>query len=205
MSENERSPASAMTIGVAILAGGRSSRMGRPKATLTIGGNTLIERIAVESVRSGLGAPTVIGGESHWAAGSAWVPDEHPGTGPLDGLITALRTVNADAVLVLACDLVTPNAQAFDQLAERFRFEQLADPPADVVAPRSQRREVLHAVYHGRIVRQLARSFSRGERSINRAISSRAIIEINVDSHPHLKASIRDADFPNDLLEYDVR
>jgi molybdopterin-guanine dinucleotide biosynthesis protein A len=88
-----------------VLAGGRSSRMGREKALLEIGGVPLIFRTArlVESVA---GSATVIGEtEGIRALGLRCVPDEWPGAGPLGGIATALRVSAAPWSLVVACDL----------------------------------------------------------------------------------------------------
>jgi molybdopterin-guanine dinucleotide biosynthesis protein A len=95
----------ARTIEGFVLAGGRSSRMGREKALLEIGGVPLIFRTArlVESVT---GSATVIGESAGIRAlGLRCVPDEWPGAGPLGGIATALRVSGAPWSLVVACDL----------------------------------------------------------------------------------------------------
>jgi molybdenum cofactor guanylyltransferase len=97
----------AMTAQVAgfILAGGESSRMGREKALLEIGGMPLILRTArlVESVA---GSATVVGeSPAIRALGLDTVADDWPGAGPLGGIATALRTSRAGWSLVVACDL----------------------------------------------------------------------------------------------------
>src|SRR5271156_5541718 len=88
-----------------ILAGGASSRMGRDKALLELGGVPLIVRTArlVESV---VGSATVVGDSAAFRAlGLRTIADDWPGTGPLGGIATALRASSAPWSLVVACDL----------------------------------------------------------------------------------------------------
>ena len=97
-------------IHVAVLAGGQSRRMGRDKALLQLGGQTLIERVL--AVAHPLGYPRVIIGDpsSYGHLGLPVHPDRRSGLGPLGGLYTALSTTAAP-VLLLACDLpfLTPD------------------------------------------------------------------------------------------------
>ncbi len=84
--------------------------MGRDKALLPLGGQTLIERVL--GAAHPLGFPRVIIGDSAAYAhlGLPVLPDCRPGLGPLGGLYTALSTTAAP-VLLLACDLpfLTPD------------------------------------------------------------------------------------------------
>ena len=97
-------------IHVAVLAGGQSRRMGRDKALLPLGDQTLIERV-IAAARP-LACPCFIVGDPATYAhlGLPVHPDRHPGLGPLGGLHTALGATGAP-VLLLACDLpfLTPD------------------------------------------------------------------------------------------------
>ena len=77
-------------IHVAVLAGGQSRRMGRDKALLPLGDQTLIERV-IAATRP-LGYPCFIVGDpaTYTHLGLPVHPDRHPGLGPLGGLHTAL-------------------------------------------------------------------------------------------------------------------
>lgn len=89
-----------MTIGI-VLAGGSSSRMGKPKSDLPFEGRTFLDRVA-----SALVAVTddvlVVGVTDHqpW---SGIVDDGPPARGPLSGLVTALTHTRSD-VLAVAVD-----------------------------------------------------------------------------------------------------
>ena len=86
-----------------VLAGGAGTRFGRPKATVVLDGRTLVER-AVDALAARCGRVVVVGRPD--------VPlpvpsvDDRPGPDcPLNALATGLAAVEADEVLVLACDL----------------------------------------------------------------------------------------------------
>lgn len=97
-------------IHVAVLAGGQSRRMGRDKALLPLGDQTLIEHVLAAA--RPLSYPRIIIGDPATYAhlGLPVHPDRRPGRGPLGGLHTALSTAAAP-VLLLACDLpfLTPD------------------------------------------------------------------------------------------------
>src|SRR5580704_16642455 len=96
-----------------ILAGGRSSRMGRDKAWLELAGQPLVLRLA-RAVEPLVSAVTVIGPPERFESlGLAAIPDRIPARaasgesscGPLGGIITALNATQCSWNLVLACDL----------------------------------------------------------------------------------------------------
>lgn len=113
----------------AILTGGQSRRMGRDKAGLQLGGQTLIERV-LAAVRP-LDCPAFIVARQatdHAHLGLSVVPDLFPDTGPLGGLCTALQHASTPALLLLACDLpfLTPRFLRF--LIESLGGHQAAVP-----------------------------------------------------------------------------
>jgi molybdenum cofactor guanylyltransferase len=77
---------------ICILAGGLSRRMGRDKARLKLGPRTMLARI--RSQAKSVGWPVRVIRR-----------DAVPRCGPLGGVLTALRSTRADAVLFLACDM----------------------------------------------------------------------------------------------------
>jgi molybdopterin-guanine dinucleotide biosynthesis protein A len=88
-----------------VLAGGRSSRMGRPKALLPFGGETLIERIlrrlrplVIESVV--VAAP----GQELPSLQGRIVRDRTPHLGPVAGLAAGLAAISAPRAFVTSCD-----------------------------------------------------------------------------------------------------
>ena len=86
----------------AVLAGGRSRRMGTDKASLVVDGVPLGRRAVDALLGNGLEPVVVVGGPSGF--GVDLVGDLHPGSGPLGGVVTALDHLRSD-VIVLPCDL----------------------------------------------------------------------------------------------------
>lgn len=92
----------------AVLAGGRSTRYGSPKAEALIAGEPMARRVA-----RALAAVTddVVVVSSHEVSGVGRlrrIPDRVPDRGPLGGLHAALheaRSLGLDGVLVVGCDL----------------------------------------------------------------------------------------------------
>ncbi len=96
-----------------VLAGGRSSRMGRDKALLPWRGRTLLEHVA-DVVREAAGSVTVIGHEAYRSLGLPGLPvisDAIPDCGPLGGLFTAFQATDADRILLVACDMPEVTAE----------------------------------------------------------------------------------------------
>ena len=93
-----------------VLAGGRSSRMGTPKAALEWHGSTLLERV-VDAVGRATGRVVVVRAPGQelpsLPAGVAVVEDARPDRGPLEAMLAGLRAVEAEAeiVFVAAVDL----------------------------------------------------------------------------------------------------
>src|ERR1700719_2326558 len=87
-----------------VLAGGQSSRMGRDKAMLTLGGRTLLAR-AVQTLR-GVASEVVVLGERRALEGAdRAIADLHPGCGPLGGIEAALRDLGSRPGAEWACFL----------------------------------------------------------------------------------------------------
>lgn len=87
-----------------VLAGGKSSRLGQDKASLSFQGRTLLDRTLDLASRFCRRTYCVGRRKEHTAADAGWMLDRIAGTGPMGGIITALETLKAPC-LVLACDL----------------------------------------------------------------------------------------------------
>ena len=95
-----------MRLGVAILVGGASRRMGTDKAALDWGGMRAVDRCA--ALGTALGAEHVLTAGGDY--GLAFVPDPAPQAGPVAGLLAAARHLEGLGIshmLVLAVDAPT--------------------------------------------------------------------------------------------------
>jgi len=142
-----------MKKGAIILCGGKSSRMGRDKATLPFGRELMLQRIIrlICEVVGPSGIVVVAAQEQRLPelpAGIIVTRDERPDRGPLEGLAAGLRATPKliDAVYATSCDvpLLVPAfvAKMFDLLGD-----------FDVAVPRDgQFHHPLAAVYRPRVL-----------------------------------------------------
>ena len=95
-----------MDLSVAILAGGRSSRMGEDKGLVQLNGRPMIQHV-IDAVAD-LGAETFLVSnrpQAYSRFGLRIAEDDSPGRGSLEGLRTALTAARSDYVLVVGCDM----------------------------------------------------------------------------------------------------
>ena len=129
---------------LAMLAGGRSLRMGKDKALMPFLGRPLILHI-LERLRP-VAAEVLISTnhpEDYAFLGLPLHPDLKPGCGALGGLATVLAAARHPLVAAVACDMPFASAQLLEH-ESRLLFES----GADVAIPSTpEGREPLHAVY----------------------------------------------------------
>lgn len=108
----------ARIIGI-VLAGGKSSRMGRDKALLPVSGShTDILGRTVALLQDVCGRAIVVGRQT---PGYACVLDIAPDCGPVGGVATALDYCQGAACLVLSCDMPFMGKEALYKLVEHRR------------------------------------------------------------------------------------
>lgn len=139
-----------------ILAGGRSTRMGRDKATLVVGGQTLFAR--TREMLRGIFARVVISGDRPDLATAEvpCVPDIHPGSA-LGGLHGALTAASTPWIFVVPCDLAHPDAGL-------VRFLLNHRQGCDLVVPRTgEGLEPVFALYHKNCLPPMEEMLARGD------------------------------------------
>ncbi len=104
----------------AVLAGGRSSRMGRDKAALPYHGATLLEHQLSKLRALGIG-DLMISGSAARIPGARNVPDVYPGQGPLGGIHACLAAAKHTAVLFLSVDTPLLPAETLRALLDAHR------------------------------------------------------------------------------------
>jgi molybdopterin-guanine dinucleotide biosynthesis protein A len=175
----------------AVLAGGRSSRMGRDKALVAIDGRAMATRVATAIGAGGCRPVVMIGGDvdALGTLGFEVVPDRWPGEGPLGAIVTALMHFGAPT-LVAACDLPWLDEQTVASLCAVLADVVLAD----VVLATTDRDEPLCACWMPSSLPHLSRQFDDGERAVHRAL--RALRSARVPVSP---AALRNVNAPADL------
>ena len=168
-------------VGVFILAGGRSSRMGRAKGLLTFDGEPLIVHVA-RLVELTCETPVVIGPPDVYAnLGFRVVPDDDENLGPLGGISTALRIAKREWNLIAGCDLPFLTREWLE-----FLIAQTNGSAADVVIPENERGlEPLCAMYRKRAQPAIAEALSRGVRKITDGLAGLILASI---AHAEWKA-----------------
>jgi len=106
-----------------ILAGGRSSRMGRDKALLELAGRPLIAH-AIGLLRSIGFEPQIAGSRLDLVHFAYSIPDNYPGCGPLGGIEAALTTSSSRLNLFLPVDLPLIPPAFLSWLMERAESTQ---------------------------------------------------------------------------------
>lgn len=160
-----------------VLVGGNSSRMGRDKARLPMGGGTLVERVA-EAVSAAAGSVTLVGAPERYAGlGLRVLADTRPQAGPLAGIHTALSASPAAWNLIVACDMPGISASFLSALLAAAEASA-----ADCLLPAgpSGLPEPLCAVYHARCLDSIEAALDRGVRKVTEGLSDLRVATWNV-------------------------
>ncbi len=171
--QNEEFWASRPAIGY-VLAGGASSRFGKDKALVELGGKAVLERTLELLTESGVHEAIVVGPRAKYARfGARCVKDRWPGEGPLGGIITALDKTVLNKFgyrwsLILSCDMpfLTPEWL-------RFLIARALQSGAEVVIPKSARGwEPLCACWRVSAVETILPLFHAGTRKVTEALNA---------------------------------
>lgn len=141
-----------------VLAGGKSSRMGTPKALLPFDNEPLILHV-VGTLRRLFAEVVVVAapGQELPAMPVTLVRDDVAHQGPVGGICYGLRAAAGDICFVTSCDSAFLNPSLIGHLVSRM-------PQHDVVVPHWQGRfQPLHAVYRRSVLPLLEEQLTRGE------------------------------------------
>ena len=186
-------------ITVAIQAGGRSSRMGRDKALLPLGGMPLIEHV-LQRV-TGLGDEVLITTnrpDDYAFLGLRMVGDRQPGAGALDGLLTALEAARGDRVMLLACDMPFVSRPLLDHMVG-------IDSDAEVVIPRcGGKLQPLHTIYAASCAASVRGALKEGEKrmiSFFPSVQTWIVEQEILDQYDPNGLSFFNVNTPDDLVQ----
>jgi molybdopterin-guanine dinucleotide biosynthesis protein A len=124
-----------MQVGGILLCGGKSSRMGFPKALLPFGEETMLERMV--RILTGTVSPIVVVAAADQALPASLessnvilARDEHPERGPLEGLRAGLKPLGgkAEAAYATSCDAPLLLPQFIRRMIDELGDAQIAVP-----------------------------------------------------------------------------
>ena len=168
-----------MKTAAVILAGGMSRRMGRDKAALPFGEETMLSHLVhtyqphFDVTAVSLNTPGRFD-----TAGAMEVVDRHPGDGPMAGLEAAFLDTGADVLFLTGTDLPFG-----DPALARFLVESLGDH--DICLIRSEKGpEPLFAVYSSACLSAIRKSLEEGRRSMYTVIQQMDTLELPAENLP---------------------
>ncbi len=166
--------ASDQRIGTFILAGGKSSRIGKPKGLLPLAGRPLIFHIA-RLLKSFGEAPVIVGRQSDYSGlGFRVIPDDRRNLGPLGGICTALRVTSHGWNLIVGCDLPFLTQEWLE-----FLIARAMNSPADAVIPLNDGGyEPLCAMYRQRARTSIEGALARGVRKVTDGLAELTLTTI---------------------------
>ena len=155
-------------IGV-VLAGGKSSRLGRDKAEVIYQGQTMLQR-SVQLLQLFTDRVLIAGRTANQLAVPVpTIMDEAPGLGPIGGICTALRLYGGP-LLVIPCDLPYLNQETLENLItarNACAFEQLMTTYQQI---ETNFIEALVAIYESEALNLLQKAISIGCYKLSSAI-----------------------------------
>lgn len=151
-----------------VLAGGQARRMGHVnKALLTVGGETVLDRILAR-LRDICSHVVIVANdpEPYWEYGIPVVPDVMPGHGALGGLHAGLMNAPTEKVFACACDMPFISPALIRRLSAMLEG-------ADAAVPQdSYGLQPLHAVYARRIAPRIVPMLERGDLKLSRLVEA---------------------------------
>ncbi len=147
-----------MTVTGAILAGGKSRRMGQDKAWLDLGdGVPLVRRVAAALARVADDLLVVANDPRYIELGHPVAPDRYGATGAFGGIATAISAARGELVCVAACDMPFPSPDVYALLLRLVEGYDVAIPRID------GEYETMHAVYRRTCLPAMERALARGD------------------------------------------
>jgi molybdopterin-guanine dinucleotide biosynthesis protein A len=163
-----------------IAAGGRSTRMGRDKAWLELGGRLMIDHVIAALQPATSEIAIIANHEDYKRLGYAVFPDTHTGIGPLEAIRTALVNSKTSEVILLGCDMPFVSTDLLlylTQLAQKTPSEggdeedeagrATLSPQAVVPLNEEAKPEPLCALYTAEALQQVTRLIDLGVRKVS--------------------------------------
>jgi molybdenum cofactor guanylyltransferase len=177
-------------VAAVVLAGGRSARMGRPKAELVRHGETLLARTVRIAGEVAGEVVVVLAPGADPVPGVRWIADARSGRGPLEGIAAGLAAVSAGVVVILPCDLPNLDGTSLQELLVGLGEADSCVPVLDG-EPRP-----LPGVYRRAVSERVAELLRQDRLAVRGLLSDRA--NRIVPANPH---ALRGANTPAEWAE----
>jgi len=187
-----------LSIEAFVLAGGKSSRMGRDKGLLPLNGQPMISHVLKVLQELALPVKIIANNPGYESLGFEVLKDEVREKGPIGGLYTALQHSTADLVLLLACDMPLISTEAVGMLMNAASTEHIT------VASEGEKLNPLFALYPRGLKEKLKYHLARGELKMADFISGNKHILVTSIGEK-LPWALRNVNNENDLKEVEEK
>lgn len=186
-------------ISVAVLAGGKSRRLGQNKAFVQLGRRLVVERVL--DVVTTLSNDVLIVTDdlvNYRGLGQRLVTDAYPGCASLGGIYSGLWAARHEQMLVVGCDMPFLNVALLEYMVALSGHHDVVMPSYDSYI------EPLHAIYHKRCLPVMARLIQAGNLRIAEvfdAVTPRLVTARELDIFDPHKLSFFNINTPQDLAK----
>jgi molybdopterin-guanine dinucleotide biosynthesis protein A len=161
-----------------ILAGGKSSRMGRDKGLIEINGRPMIAYL-IETLRNtGLKTIIISNNSDYGQFGLPVLPDIIKDQGPLGGLYTAMHHTRAACVMLLSCDMPFIGEEALKKLLETIQPDRI------VATQMKGRLNPMPAIYPSRLEEQVKSLILAQKLKMSRWLTEQNPVVVALDNKP---------------------
>jgi molybdopterin-guanine dinucleotide biosynthesis protein A len=184
-----------------LLAGGKSSRMGKDKARLKLDGRLMILQSIAHKLLT-ISDEVIVATDGRRYEGLdvevKWVDDVYPGAGSLVGLYSGLKEASSGYALVVACDMPFINI-------DLLRYMIALPRDYDILAPKiGSEIEPLHAIYSRDCLPKIEKLLEAGRKKIIELFSEvrvRYLTKEEVEKYDPEHRSFFNINSPDQLAE----
>ena len=187
-----------LSIEAFVLAGGKSSRMGRDKGLLPLNGQPMVSRVLKVLQELALPVRIIANKPGYESLGYEVLKDEVLEKGPMGGLYTAFRHSSADLVLLVACDMPLISTEAGCMLMNAASIDHIT------VAAEGDKLNPLFALYPRGLKEKLKDRLDKGElKMVDFILGTRHILVTSIGEK--MPWALRNINNENDLKEVEEK